>query len=145
MLTSKTIKETIENLFQFDLDKSYNYLWCCYEKTPLPLLSLFKGQGAMPPLSVVPAYRYQQPLPRSITCQDACVQHSHAAKRLISQLEVNTRRFVAMLLLHSRDQQWNTSVTSLATCLCRQKSGHEWTASSPLHDTRTVNLALVQC
>jgi len=28
---------------------------------------------------------------------------------------------------------------------CRQRSGHERTASSALHDTRTVNLALAQC
>jgi len=28
---------------------------------------------------------------------------------------------------------------------CRQRSGHEWTASSALHDTRTVNLSLVPC
>jgi len=27
----------------------------------------------------------------------------------------------------------------------RQRSGHEWTASSALHDARTVNLALVPC
>jgi len=27
MLTSKIIKQTIDNLFQFDLDKSQNYLW----------------------------------------------------------------------------------------------------------------------
>jgi len=28
---------------------------------------------------------------------------------------------------------------------CRKRSGHGWTASSALHDTRTVNLALVPC
>jgi len=28
---------------------------------------------------------------------------------------------------------------------CRRRSGHEWTACSALHDTRTVNLALLQC
>jgi len=28
---------------------------------------------------------------------------------------------------------------------CSQRRGHEWTAGSALHDTRTVNLALAQC
>jgi len=35
-------------------------------------------------LSDVHACRYQQPLSRYITCQDVCVQESHATKRLIS-------------------------------------------------------------
>jgi len=40
----------------------------------------------------------------------------------------------------------NNPLASLATCLCRQKSGHEWIAISSLHDTRTVKLwSLVQC
>jgi len=29
--------------------------------------------------------------------------------------------------------------------VCRRRSGHEWTASSSLRHTRTVNLVLVQC
>jgi len=37
------------------------------------------------------------------------------------------------------------SLPSFATCLCRQRSGLKWTASSSLHDTRTVNLTLVHC
>jgi len=41
-------------------------------------------QGAMPLLSGVPDFRYQQSQPRYITCQDVCVQESHATKRLIS-------------------------------------------------------------
>jgi len=59
----------------------------------------------MSPLSGVPAYRYQQSLPRCITYQDVCVQLAHAAKRLISSLEVNIRRFFTMLLLDNKDQQ----------------------------------------
>jgi len=59
----------------------------------------------MPPLSGVPAYRYQQSQSRCITCQDVCVQQSHEEKRLISQLEVNISRIFAMLLLHNKDQQ----------------------------------------
>jgi len=39
----------------------------------------------MPPLSGVPAAcRYQQSQRRYITCQDVCIQESHATKRLIS-------------------------------------------------------------
>jgi len=45
---------------------------------------------------------------------------------------------VAMLLLHNKGQQWNNSLASLETCPCRQRNGHEWTASSSLHDTRTL-------
>jgi len=59
----------------------------------------------MTPLSDVPACRYQQSLCRYITCQDVCIQESHATKRLISELEVNIWRFVAMLLLHNKEQQ----------------------------------------
>jgi len=33
----------------------------------------------------------------------------------------------------------------VSTAFCRRRSGHVWSASSPLHDTRTMNLALVQC
>jgi len=55
------------------------------KKTPLTPLSLFwKVRGTTPPLSGVPAYRYQQSLPRCITCQRVCVQQSHVANRLIS-------------------------------------------------------------
>jgi len=47
------------------------------------------------------AIRYQNSLPSCI----ACVQHSHATKRLPPQLEVNTWRFFAMLLLRNKYQQ----------------------------------------
>jgi len=43
-----------------------------------------------------------------------------------------------MLLLRNKDQHYNNPLESLATCLCRQRSGRKWTASSSLHDTRTV-------
>jgi len=33
------------------------------------------------------AYRYQQSLPRYITCQDISVQQSHAAKSLLTVLQ----------------------------------------------------------
>ena len=50
---------------------------------------------------------------------------------------MNIWKFVA-------NQQQKNTLASLATSSpCRQRSGHEWTASSPLDDTRTVNLALV--
>jgi len=57
--------------------------------TPPSLLPPLKGQGTIPSLSGIPAYRYQQSLSCCIACQDVCVQKSHAAKRLISQLELN--------------------------------------------------------
>jgi len=44
-------------------------------------------------------------LSRCITCQDVCVQQSHATKRLPPQYEVNLCRFVAILLLRNKDQQ----------------------------------------
>jgi len=71
--------------------------------TPSSLIC--RVRGAMPPLSGTRACRYQQSLSRSNICQDVWVQQSHAAKRLISQLEVNIRRFVAMLLLDNKDKQ----------------------------------------
>ena len=77
-------------------------LWKRHLRTVVPLS---KGQVSMPPLCGIPAYRYQQSLSHWITCQDVCVQQSHAAKRLISLLEVNIIRYVAMLLLHNEDQQ----------------------------------------
>jgi len=40
-----------------------------------------------------------------------------------------------MVLLRSKDQQQNNQLTTSATRLCRQRSGHECTASSSLHDT----------
>ena len=60
-------------------------------------------------------------------------------------IKVNLCRFVAMLLLCNKDQQQNNPLATFATHLCRQRRGHEWTASSSLHDTATVNLTLVQC
>jgi len=39
-----------------------------------------------------------------------------------------------MFLLNKKDQTNNNLLASFATCLCRQRSGHEWTASSSLHD-----------
>jgi len=36
-------------------------------------------------------------------------------------------------------------LSSFASGLCRQRSKHKWTGSSLLHDTKTINLTLVQC
>jgi len=81
MLTSK-MKETIENLFQFDLDRPYNYLWCCYEKdTIAPIVHLLKGQGARPPLSGIPAYCYQQSL-SELHNLPRCLRHTLFYKNL---------------------------------------------------------------
>jgi len=68
-----------------------------------------------------------------------------AAKRILPQLEVNLSRYFVMLLLRNKDHQKFSSLASFATCLCKQRSAHEWIASSSLHHTRTVNLDLVQC
>ena len=46
---------------------------------------------------------------------------------------------------NSRTIRLQVPPTPVANCLCRQINGHEWTATPSLHDTRTVNLALVQC
>jgi len=97
-LISKIIRENIEILFQFDLD----ILWKRQLRLVPPLL---KVQGGNAPFSGVPAYRHQQSLSCRIICQDVCVQQTHAAKRLLWYLEVNVKRFVAMLLLHNNDQQ----------------------------------------
>jgi len=43
-------------------------------------------------------------LSRCITCHDVYVQQSHATKRLLPWYKVNFWRFVAMLLLCSKDQ-----------------------------------------
>jgi len=49
------------NLFQVDLDKSWNCLWYCYVRAPVPPLpSLSKGMGSVPvmhPRSRVPDYK----------------------------------------------------------------------------------------
>jgi len=50
-----------------------------------------------------------------------------------------------MLLLRNEDQKQSNPLATFATNLCRQRRVHEWTASSPLHDTISVNLTLVQC
>jgi len=72
----------------------------------------------MPPLSGVPAYRYKQSLSRCITRYRSGYLRSTVTfgKTPIMQLEVNISRFVAMLLLHNKDQQQNNPLASLATC-----------------------------
>jgi len=53
------------------------------KKTPPPPCPPFeRSVGAMPSSSGVPAYRYQQPLPCCITCQDVFVQQSNGQKRI---------------------------------------------------------------
>jgi len=39
-----------------------------------------------------------------------------------------------MLLLRNKDQQSKFPIATLVTHLCRRRRGHEWTASSSLHD-----------
>ena len=40
-----------------------------------------------------------------ITCQDMCVQESHATKRLLTQFKVNLCRCVAKVLLRNKNKQ----------------------------------------
>jgi len=55
------------------------------KKTPPPsLYPCWKVMRSMPPLCGIPACRCQQSLSHYITCQDVCVQQSHATKPLIS-------------------------------------------------------------
>jgi len=79
---------------------------------------------------------------RYTTSQDVCVQQSHATKHLLPYYKVNLCRLVAILLLSNEDQQQKNPLATFATHLCMQRKGHEWTASSSLHDTITVNLIL---
>ena len=48
-------------------------------------------------------------------------------------------------LLRNKDKQQNNPIVTFATRLCRQRKWHEWTASSSLQNTITVNLPLEQC
>jgi len=45
-----------------------------------------------------------------------------------------------MLLLRNKEQQQNNALASFVTFWVCRRSGHEWTASSSLHHTRTVKL-----
>jgi len=85
MLTAKIIKETIENLFQFNLDIPWNYLWCWYEKdTSAQFTPFWKVRGNAPALRRPCLQSAVSVSSRCITFQDVCVQPSHAAKRLLS-------------------------------------------------------------
>jgi len=65
MLTSKLVTEIIENhsefyvcavnFFQVDLDKSWNYVWYCYARAPVPPLS--KGREGSTPCNAPPFRR----------------------------------------------------------------------------------------
>ena len=74
-LISKIIKQTIDNLFQFDLDKSQNYLW---KDTFAPVVHLFKSQGGNTtalrrpclPLSAITASLHY--LPRCLRSRVTC-------------------------------------------------------------------------
>jgi len=107
MLTSKIIKETIENCFNSIVINHRIPMILLLKRRLCPRCPSFEKSGGNATAFRRPAHRYQQSLSRSITCQDVCAQQSHAAaaKCLISSLEVNVRRFVAMLLFHNKDQQ----------------------------------------
>jgi len=54
-------------------------------------------------------------------------------------LSENIKRKKGFRCLYLKIRCHVISTQYLATCLWRQRSGHEWTTSSSLHDTRTVN------
>jgi len=58
---------------------------------------------------------------------------------------VNVSKFIAVLSLRTQNEEYNNPLGSFATCLDSQRSEYERTAISPLHDTRTVKLTLMQC
>ena len=78
----------------------------------------------------------------SLLCSTATCRKTSS---LLPFFEVNLWRFVEILLFRNKDQRQCNPVASFVTCLCRKTSRHVWSESSSLHETRIVNLALVQC
>ena len=50
------------------------------------------------------------------------LKHQKWQHCLLPQLEVNIWRFIAVLLLRSKDRKYNNPLASFATCLCRQRN-----------------------
>ena len=78
------------NFFQIDLDKSWNYLWYCYARAPvppLPPLSKVKGGSApvMHPHSGVPALSSHEQLPVKSWRIVRTILHSKASASLAFQ------------------------------------------------------------
>jgi len=72
------------------------------------------------------------------------LKNVNLATLLLSQREANLWRSAAMLLL--RNKEVEQSAPRFRKLPLQTKGGHEWTANSPsLHNTRTVNLVLMQC
>jgi len=68
-------------------------------------------------------------------------QKQHAVKRFYRNLKGTLEDLLPRYCYAIKTNTRKNPFPSLAT----QRSEHEWIASSPLHDTRTVNLAVVQC
>ena len=75
------------------------------------------------------AYRNHRSLSRCVICHDFCVQWTHAEKHLLQLVLVNSHGLLPCHYYAVRNN--NRSIG--------------WTASSSLHTTRIVNLAIVQC
>ena len=143
MLTSKIIKETVDNLFQFDLDKSSNCLWCCHEKDTLLPLSLFctvRGKYHCSPASLLTTISSHclAALPAKMSEFSSYMGQNVYYRNLKWTLEDLLACYCYTIKTNSK-----TILASLATWPCRQRNGHKWTASSPLQDTSTVKLAFV--
>ena len=146
MLTSKRIKEIVEKYVAI---RSWYTIEIIYDavmkKTPpLQLLLFWKDRGAVPPLFGVPAYRYQHSVSRCITCQDGCVQQSHAEKR------INYRNMKWTL------EDWlpcncyamktkGTTIRSQVSQPASEGKGADMSELQTHHCMIPVNLALVQC
>jgi len=104
MLTSKIIKGSKENLFQTDLDITRNYLWCCYEKDNSASVPPYWKSGGQFPHSLASlltaiSSHCLAALPAKMSAFNSYMRKTWC------ELDVNIRIFVAMLLLHNKDQQ----------------------------------------
>ena len=54
ILTCMCARIAAINLFEVDLDKTWNYLWCCYVRAPMPSLPLFQRAVGQCPRNAPP-------------------------------------------------------------------------------------------
>jgi len=71
---TRNYRKFVSNRSRYSMKLSMILWW---KRHLRPVTPLMKGQGAMPPISCVPACRYQQSLSPCIICQDVCVQTAH--------------------------------------------------------------------
>ena len=119
------------------------------KKTLLRPLSLFcRVRGAMPPLSGVPAYTAISSHSLAALPAKMSAFSSHMRQNAYYRIWRNLKWTEDLLPCYCYTIKTKSKTIRLQVwqpALCRQRSGQEWVASSPLPDTRTVNLAQVQC